>query len=69
MITSLPNMTQARAEQRAPSGKVLQGTIGNVFITLRLDGKAVTKLPHGKYTFVVTDTSKTTEFQPRRARA
>ena len=41
------------------SGKTLQGTVGNVFITLRLDGKAVTSLPHGKYTVVVTDKSKT----------
>ena len=42
---------------------MLQGTIGNVFITLRLDGKLVTRLPHGKYTIVVTDNSKTTGFR------
>jgi len=45
------------------SGKVLQGTVGNIFITLRLDGKVITSLPHGKYTIVVTDNSKTTGFQ------
>ena len=49
VITSLPNFDEADPEQRA-GGKVLQGTIGNVFITLRLDGKAVSRLPHGKYT-------------------
>jgi hypothetical protein len=43
-------------------GKVLQGTIGNVFITLRLDGKAISTLPHGKYTIVVTDNSNKTGF-------
>ena len=59
---------EARAEH-VTGGKMLQGTVGNVFITLRLDGKAVTTLQHGKYTFVVTDKSKTTGFKlvgPRR---
>ena len=31
-----------------------------MFLTLRLDGKAVRTLPHGKYTIVVQDNSKTT---------
>jgi NitT/TauT family transport system substrate-binding protein len=62
VITSLPNMTQL-VPSSVTGGKVLQGTIGNVFITLRLDGKAVTTLPHGKYTIVVTDNSKTTGFR------
>ena len=44
-------------------GKVLQGTVGNVFITLRLDGKSVKTLPHGKYTIVVQDNSKSTGFR------
>jgi NitT/TauT family transport system substrate-binding protein len=62
VITSLPNFAKL-IPSSVQSGKVLQGTIGNVFITLRLDGKAVSKLPHGKYTVVVTDNSKTTGFQ------
>ena len=44
-------------------GKNLSGTVGNRFITLRLDGKPVTTLQHGKYTFIVSDTSKTRNFQ------
>jgi NitT/TauT family transport system substrate-binding protein len=62
VIDSLPNMTRL-VPSSVLSGKVLQGTIGNVFITLRLDGKAVTTLPHGKYTIVVQDNSKTTGFR------
>jgi NitT/TauT family transport system substrate-binding protein len=62
VINSLPNMTQL-VPSSVTGGKVLQGTIGNVFITLRLDGKTVTTLPHGKYTIVVTDNSKTTGFR------
>ena len=44
MISSLPNMTLL-VPSTVTGGKVLQGTVGNVFITLRLDGKAVTTLP------------------------
>jgi NitT/TauT family transport system substrate-binding protein len=62
VIDSLPNMTKL-VPSSVLTGKVLQGTIGNVFFTLRLDGKAVTSLPHGKYTIVVTDNSKTTAFK------
>ncbi len=62
VIDSLPNMTRL-VPSTVTGGKVLQGTVGNVFITLRLDGKAVTTLPHGKYTVVVTDNSKTTGFK------
>jgi hypothetical protein len=62
VTTSLPNFTRL-VPSSVLSGKVLQGTVGNVFITLRLDGKAVTTLPHGKYTIVVTDNSKTTGFK------
>ena len=62
VITSLPNFAKL-IPSSVQSGKVLQGTIGNVFLTLRLDGKAVSRLPHGKYTVVVTDNSKTTGFQ------
>jgi NitT/TauT family transport system substrate-binding protein len=62
VITSLPNMTQL-VPSSVTGGKVLQGTVGNVFITLRLDGRAVTTLPHGKYTIVVTDNSATNGFR------
>ena len=62
VIDSLPNMTRL-VPSTVTGGKILQGTIGNVFITLRLDGKAVKTLPHGKYTIVVQDNSKTTGFR------
>jgi NitT/TauT family transport system substrate-binding protein len=62
VITSLPNFAKL-IPSSVQSGKVLQGTIGNAFLTLRLDGKAVSRLPHGKYTVVVTDNSKKTGFQ------
>jgi hypothetical protein len=62
VIDSLPNMTKL-VPSSVLTGKVLQGTIGNIFFTLRLDGKAVTRLPHGKYTIVVQDNSKSTGFR------
>ncbi|HEX7311522.1 MAG TPA: ABC transporter substrate-binding protein [Gaiellaceae bacterium] len=62
VIDSLPNMARL-VPSTVTGGKVLQGTVGNVFITLRLDGKAVATLPHGQYTVVVTDNSKTTGFK------
>jgi len=62
VINSLPNMTLL-VPSTVTGGKVLQGTVGNVFITLRLDGKAVTTLPHGKYTIVVTDNSTSNGFR------
>ena len=62
VIDSLPNMARL-IPSSVTGGKVLQGTVGNVFITLRLDGKAVKTLPHGKYTFVVTDNSKSNGFK------
>ncbi len=62
VISSLPNMTLL-VPSTVTGGKVLQGTVGNVFITLRLDGKAVTTLPHGKYTIVVTDNSASNGFR------
>jgi NitT/TauT family transport system substrate-binding protein len=62
VIDSLPNMTRL-VPSTVTGGKILQGTVGNVFITLRLDGKAVKTLPHGKYTIVVQDNSKTTGFR------
>jgi NitT/TauT family transport system substrate-binding protein len=62
VISTLPNLTKL-APASVTGGKTLQGTVGNGFITLRLDGKAVTTLPAGRYTFVVTDTSKTQNFK------
>jgi NitT/TauT family transport system substrate-binding protein len=62
VIDSLPNMSQL-VPSSVTGGKVLQGTVGNVFITLRLDGKAVRTLPHGKYTVVVQDNSKSNGFR------
>jgi NitT/TauT family transport system substrate-binding protein len=62
VISSLPNMAKL-IPSSVTGGKVLQGTVGNVFITLRLDGKAVRTLPHGQYTIVVQDNSKTTGFK------
>lgn len=62
VITSLPNFTQL-VPSTIEGGKTLQGTVGNKFITLRKDGVIVTELKHGNYTFVVTDNSKTQNFQ------
>jgi NitT/TauT family transport system substrate-binding protein len=62
VIDSLPNIAQL-LPSTVTGGKVLQGTVGNVFITLRLDGRAVKSLPHGKYTIVVQDNSKSTGFR------
>ena len=62
VISTLPNLS-AMVPSSVTGGKNLQGTVGDRFITLRLDGKPVTKLVHGKYTFVVSDTSKTRNFQ------
>jgi NitT/TauT family transport system substrate-binding protein len=61
VIQSLPNFTQL-VPSSVEGGKTLQGTVGGAFITLRQDGALVTRLKAGKYTFVVTDTSKTQNF-------
>jgi NitT/TauT family transport system substrate-binding protein len=62
VISSLPNLTLL-VPSSVTGGKTLQGTVGNRFIVLRLDGRRVTSLPRGRYTFVVNDTSKTQNFQ------
>jgi NitT/TauT family transport system substrate-binding protein len=62
VISTLPNLTQL-VPSTISGGKNLQGTVGDRFIALRLDGRAVKTLPAGKYTFVVQDTSKTQNFQ------
>jgi len=61
-ISSLPNFTQL-VPSSIEGGKTLQGTVGDKFITLRQDGRIVTELRAGKYTFVVTDNSKSQNFQ------
>jgi NitT/TauT family transport system substrate-binding protein len=62
VISTLPNLT-LMVPSSVTGGKNLQGTVGNGFITLRLDGKPVRTLRPGKYTFVVADTSKTRNFR------
>jgi hypothetical protein len=62
VISTLPNLTQL-VPSTITGGKTLQGTVANRFITLRLDGVPVRTLKPGRYTFVVSDTSKTRNFQ------
>jgi hypothetical protein len=62
VITSLPNFTQL-VPSAVVGGKTLQGTVGGRFILLRQDGKSVTTLAAGRYTFVVNDTSNTQNFR------
>jgi NitT/TauT family transport system substrate-binding protein len=62
VISTLPNLT-AMVPSIVTGGKNLQGTVGNRFIALRLDGVAVKNLTKGRYTFVVNDTSRTRNFQ------
>jgi NitT/TauT family transport system substrate-binding protein len=61
-ITSLPNFTQL-VPSSIEGGKTLQGTVTDKFITLRQDGQIVSELTAGKYTFVVTDSSKSQNFR------
>jgi len=62
VITSLPNFSQL-VPSAIDGGKILQGAVGNQFITLRQDGKPVTKLRAGKYSVIVSDTSATQGFR------
>jgi NitT/TauT family transport system substrate-binding protein len=62
VISTLPNLTQL-VPSSITGGKNLQGTVGDRFIALRLDGRAVKTLPAGRYTFIVADTSKTQNFR------
>jgi hypothetical protein len=62
VISTLPNMAKL-VPSTISGGKVLQGAVGERFILLRQDGKAVTRLTAGRYTFVVTDNSKTQNFR------
>ena len=62
VISTLPNLTQL-VPSTVSGGKTLQATAGGAkFLSLRLDGKVVTTLAAGKYTFVVSDNSKTQNF-------
>jgi NitT/TauT family transport system substrate-binding protein len=62
VIPTLPNLA-AMVPSIVTGGKNLQGTVGKRFIALRLDGVAVKTLTPGRYTFIVTDTSKTRNFR------
>ncbi len=62
VIASLPNFAQL-VPSAIDGGKILQGAVGNQFITLRKDGKLVTRLPVGKYSIIVTDASATQGFR------
>jgi NitT/TauT family transport system substrate-binding protein len=62
VISTLPNLALL-APSSVAGGKTLQGAVGNRFILLRQDGKAVTRLAAGRYTFVVSDTSATQNFR------
>jgi NitT/TauT family transport system substrate-binding protein len=61
VITKLPNMKQLVPNSIA-SGLVLQGTVQGRRVLLRLDGRVVTKLAVGPFTFVVTDSSRKHNF-------
>jgi NitT/TauT family transport system substrate-binding protein len=61
-ISTLPNMTKF-APSFVEGGRTLQGTVGpGSFITLRLDGKVVTKLRAGNYTVAIADKSTKDNF-------
>ena len=62
VISTLPNMTLL-VPSTVAGGKTLQGAVGERYILLRQDGKAVTSLKAGRYTFVVVDNSKTQNFR------
>src|SRR6188472_3428432 len=62
VITSLPNLA-VLVPSAIDGGKILQGTVGNQFITLRQDGKLVRRLRAGKYSIIVTDASATQGFR------
>jgi len=62
IISTLPNMTKF-VPSFVEGGRTLQATVGqSSFLTLRLDGKVVTKLRAGKYTVAVADKSTKDNF-------
>jgi len=64
VISTLPNMTRL-VPSTIFGGKTLEGAVGARYILLRQDGRAVTRLTAGRYTFVVNDTSRTQNFRLR----
>jgi NitT/TauT family transport system substrate-binding protein len=61
-ITTLPNMTKF-VPSFVEGGRTLQATVGQgAFLTLRLDGRIVTRLRAGKYTVAVADKSTKDNF-------
>ncbi len=61
-ISTLPNMAKF-VPSFVEGGRTLQATVGQgSFLTLRLDGKTVTKLKTGKYTVAVADKSTKDNF-------
>ena len=61
-ITTLPNMTKF-VPSFVEGGRTLQATVGQgAFLTLRLDGRIVTRLRAGKYTVAVADRSTRDNF-------
>ena len=61
-ISTLPNMTKL-VPSFVEGGRTLQATVGqSSFLTIRLDGKLVTRLTAGKYTVAVSDKSTTDNF-------
>jgi NitT/TauT family transport system substrate-binding protein len=61
VISTLPNMA-ALVPSSIASGLVLQGVVGATTVVLRLEGKRVTSLNAGRYTFVVFDRSTKQNF-------
>ena len=62
VITTLPNMTKF-VPSFVEGGRTLQATVGQgSFLTLRLDGRIVTRLRAGKYTVAVVDRSTKDNF-------
>jgi len=65
VITTLPNFTQL-VPSFIQGGLTLQATVGpGRFISLRLDGKRVSRLKAGKYTISVTDRASDQNFHLR----
>ena len=62
VITSLPNFAQL-VPSAIDGGKILQAAVGNQFITLRQDGKLVTRIKAGRYSIIVTDSSNARSFR------
>jgi NitT/TauT family transport system substrate-binding protein len=62
VITTLPNMTKF-VPSFVEGGRTLQATVGlGSFVTLRLDGRIVTRLRAAKYTVAVSDRSTKDNF-------